>query len=375
MENIDTFDEVIIFTDLKDFTLKTSLLTQNQINKLLNDQDMIILKSLKKYNGTLIKTIWDSYMILFEDRKKSVLFAIEVQNEFFMYNQTKKIKLQEIEVRISMDYWPVNKKSTINGYDYFWDCVNLASRILSKTLENKIFITSKFYEYIKDNNEDIRFYFLWNTTFKWILYEVWVYEIIYKKDDIKSFDSWNFDMFQYWDILVNEKIKIQSKNIDDIIFKSSCINAVFWVQPFPFFDIYSSVTVYMYMLKKIAKEYNINLTTHQAKEILATLTTAIWSTLFINQTINGISKIWLVWMAWFLLVPLNFWTTYGIWKIINEYFYKSTKNIHLTNREIKDLFLSWKNYWIKYAKENKKEILQIWRNIKKDFIEYIKCVK
>lgn len=375
MEHINTFSWVIIFTDLKDFTLKTSLLTQKQIDKLLDDQDNIIVKSLHKYNGTLIKTIWDSYMMFFEDIKNSILFAIEIQNTFFEYNKNVNIKLKEIEIRIALDYGNVNKKNTINWYDYFWDCVNLASRVLSKTLENKIFITNKFYDFSKDLGINIRFNFIWNTHFKWILYEVWVYEIIYKEEDIVIFDNWNNKFFDYWDILINDKTKIRYKNIDDVIFKSSAVNAVLWVQPIPFFDIYSSITVYIYMLKEIAKEYNIELNRNQIKEILVTIFTAIWWVLAINQAINWVWKIWLIWIAWFLLVPLNFWTTYWIWKVMNRYFYNSTKDINLTNAEIKDLFLSGKDYGIKYAKKNKKEILKIWKDLKKDFIEITKKSK
>lgn len=375
MEHINTLNWVIIFTDLKDFTLKTSLLTQKQINKLLDDQDSIIIKNLKEFNGTLIKTIWDSYMMFFEDIKDSILFAIKIQNEFSEYNKNVNIKLKEIEIRISLDYGIVNKKNTINWYDYFWDCVNLAARVLSKTLENKIFITNKFYDFAKNLGINIRFNFIWNTHFKWILYEVWVYEIIYKENDIKLLDSWNNKNFIYWDILTSDNTKIRYINIDDIIFKSSSISAVLWIQPIPFFDIYSSITIYIYMLKKIATEYKIELDKAQIKEILVTIFTAIWWVLAINQTINWIWKIWLIWIAWFLLVPLNFWTTYWIWKIMNRYFYNNTKNINFANVEIKDLFLSGKDYGIKYAKENKKEILKTWKEFKKDFIETTKKSK
>ena len=41
MEHIDTIKWAVVFTDIKDFTLKTSLLTQLQITKFLNKQDEI----------------------------------------------------------------------------------------------------------------------------------------------------------------------------------------------------------------------------------------------------------------------------------------------------------------------------------------------
>jgi len=53
----------------------------------LDDQDKIILENLKIYNGTLIKTIGDSYMMLFEDIHSSLEFAIEIQKRTKQYNE------------------------------------------------------------------------------------------------------------------------------------------------------------------------------------------------------------------------------------------------------------------------------------------------
>ena len=66
MEHIDTIKWAVVFTDIKDFTLKTSLLTQLQITKFLNKQDEIVLPIIVKYFWKVVKTIWDAYMIVFE---------------------------------------------------------------------------------------------------------------------------------------------------------------------------------------------------------------------------------------------------------------------------------------------------------------------
>lgn len=367
MENIDIVSWTIVFTDLKDFTLKTSLLTQKQIDNLLDTQDKIIVDNIKKYDWILIKTIWDSYMVFFENPKNALFFSIDIQKETYEYNKNKSLKLQKIEIRISINYWTVNKKQTINWVDYFWDCVNLASRVLSKTLENKIFITDKFYNKIKDENLKEEFLLLWNTSFKWILYEVEIYNVLFLEEDIEDYKKWVYKKVDYTDVIIDEKIKTRCKNIDDIIFRWSAINAVFWVQPIPFFDIYSSIAVYIYMLRQIAIEYNIILSQKEIKEILVTIFWAISWVLAINQTISWVSKIWLVWFWGFLMVPLNYWTAYWVGKVMNRYFYNKTKDLKFTNEEIKELFLSWKNYWVKYAKNNKKEIIKNGKNFKNEF--------
>lgn len=372
MNNINTQNWVIMFTDLKDFTLKTSLFTQKQIDKILDDQDKLMLLNLKKYNWNIIKTVWDSYMIFFEKPKDALLFAIEIQKLLKDYNKDKKIALHKIEIRISIDYWVLNKKDTINWHDFFWDSVNLASRVLSRTLENKIFITDKLYDSLINEWVNCRYDFLWKTTFKWILYEVWVYEVLYNEDDMKLFDKWEYKKTDYKRVLEDEKTKLRYKNIDDIIFKCSAINCVISIQPIPFIDIYSSVWIYTYMLNQIASEYKIKLSRKQINEILITIFSAIWSVLLINQTIQWISKIWLIWIAWFLFVPLNFWITYWVWKVMNYYFYSTNNNLKINNKEIKELFFSWKDFWEKYAKENKKEIIALWKKFKNEFLSFQK---
>lgn len=372
MDNVNTKNWVILFSDLKDFTLKTSLLTQKQIDKILDDQDKLMLLNLKKYNWNLIKTVWDSYMIFFDLPKNALLFAIEIQKLLKDYNKDKKISLHKIEIRISINYGILNKKDTINWHDFFWDSVNLASRVLSRTLENKIFITDKLYESLINEAINCRFDFLWKTTFKWILYEVWVYEVIYDTEDIKLFDKWEYKKENLKKILEDEKTKLREKNIDDIIFKCSCINCFVSIQPIPFIDIYSSIWFYTYMLNSIALQYKVKLSKKEINEILITIFSAIWSVLTINQIIQWVSKLWFVWIAWFLFIPMNFSTTYWVWKVMNYYFYSKNNNLKINNKEIKELFLSSKNDWAKYAKNNKKEILDIWRKFKNEFLNFQK---
>ncbi|MDD5770513.1 MAG: adenylate/guanylate cyclase domain-containing protein [Candidatus Gracilibacteria bacterium] len=372
MENINTQNGVILFTDLKDFTLKTSLLTQKQIDNILDDQDKLMLLNLKKYSGIIIKTIGDSYMIFFDTPKNSLLFAIEIQKLLKEYNKDKRISLHKIEIRISINYGILNKKNTLNGHDFFGDSVNLASRVLSRTLENKIFITDKLYDSLINEGVNCRYDFLGKTTFKGILYEVGIYEAIYEEESMKLYDRGEYLRNNNSKTLEDEKTKLRCKNIDNIIFKSSAVNCAISIQPIPFIDLYSSVTIYTFMLKNIANEYKIKLSRNQINEILLTILSAIGSYIMINQTIQGISKIGLIGIAGFLFVPLNFGTTYGVGKVMNRYFYYKNNNLKLNNTEIKELFLSGKDFGVKYAKNNKKEIIKIGKKLKDDFLKFQK---
>jgi adenylate cyclase len=96
-------ESVIIFTDIKDFTLKTSLLTKKQLEGILNDHDGIITPIIKKYKGHIVKTFGDSFMIVFDKSENAVLACIEIQEKAIAYNSTKKMGLFMIEFRIAID--------------------------------------------------------------------------------------------------------------------------------------------------------------------------------------------------------------------------------------------------------------------------------
>ena len=150
MKHIDSMYWVIVFTDIKGFTLKTSLLTQKQIEDILNKQDEIVLPIIKKNGWKIIKTMWDSYMIIFEKPLNSINASIEIQRKLNIYNLSVKLNLYKIEIRITADYWLLNKKENLIWEDYFWTSVNIASRLQDKTPENKIFISWELQKEIKN---------------------------------------------------------------------------------------------------------------------------------------------------------------------------------------------------------------------------------
>ena len=310
-------------------------------------------------------------MVFFASTIDALNYAVEIQKEVNLYNSDKSIILHKLEVKISLDYWTLSKKQTNLWVDYFWDTVNLASRVLSKTIENKIFLTDKFYNEVSNNTTNYQFSFIWKTVFKWILYEVWVYEVLFSQEDIVNFKNNNYQKVDFYDTLVDEKIKKRVKNIDELIFRYACLNAILWIQPIPFLDIYSSVPVYIFLIKNIAKEYNIKIETSEIKDILWVVFSSIWWAFLTTQLIVWVSKIWLIWVWGFIIIPLNFWVSYAIWKIINRYFYSKIKNIEFTNNDIKELFISTKDIQSKYAKNHKKEIIEKWKLFKTDFEKMI----
>ncbi len=362
MNNLD--NKVVVFTDLADYTLKSSLLTAKQLKEFVIDkQDEIILPLIKKYNWKLVKYLWDSYMILFDNIDNSLDFSIRLQKKLQEYNKNIKFNLKKIELKIVLNYWSILRKKTILWEEYFWDTINIASRILEKTPRNRIFITKTIFD--KINNDSIILAKLWVYSFKWLVYKIPLYEVVYDKNlvwDSKELLSWKVKFLN-----LEEKIR----NIDDIIFKVSSVAFLLTIQPIPLFDNYFLVLLHIYLLKQIALKYNINLSKKQIKEIISTIFLSIGWIYSTNQLITWLSKIWLPFVWWYLMAPTNFALTYWLWKVFSNYFYYKEQKEELTSQNIKDIFLGSKDKWLKLAKKQKNEIMKIWKEYKKRFADQI----
>lgn len=370
MKHIDTIKWAVVFTDIKDYTLKTSLLTQMQIWKFLNKQDEIVIPIIIKYFWKIVKTIGDAYMIIFEKAENAVNASIEIQNKLDEYNSNIELNLYKLELRISIDYWELEREITLNWEDFFWEIVNVSSRLQNKTPENKIFITSNVYKEI-ENYKNLNPLYIWKTTFKWVLHEVEVYEVMHEKNQIDLFKKWKIKHKDINDFLLTNDLKTKIEDIDDTIFKFSAVAAILWIQPIPFLDMYSVLPFHIYLLKEIAKKYWIKIRTKESKEIMTTIIWSVWSSYLLSQWVVGVSKIWMIWIWWYIMMPLNFGITYAIWKILSMYFYQKSQWVKATNEEIKELF----KYSIKsgktIAKTEKNKIIDIWKKYKLQFLKLI----
>lgn len=362
MKHIDSIMWAIVFTDIKDFTLKTSLLTQKQITDFLNKQDEIILPIITKYFWKIVKSIWDSYMIIFEKAINAVNSSIEIQKELEKYNENIDFNLKKIELRISIDYWLIEREFNNNIEDFYWTTVNIASRLQTIIPENKIYTTKKVIEEI-NNDEIINSNYLWKTSFKWILYEVDIFEI----SNLKSRKNIKNNLYY-----LKEENIIKIKEIDNLIFNYSSVAAILWIQPIPFLDWYTVLPFHIYMLNEIAKKYGLKLTKEESKEILITVAWSIWTTYIFSQWIVWLWKIWTFWMWSYIMVPINFWLTYWIWKTISFYFYKKTQWVKATNQELKELFKYSVNSGRQIAKKDKNKIIETGKKYKDSIIKKVK---
>ncbi|QFR39141.1 DUF697 domain-containing protein [Candidatus Gracilibacteria bacterium 28_42_T64] len=371
MKHIDSINGAVLFTDIKDFTLKTSLMTQVQINTLLSKQDEIIFPIIKKYFGKIVKSIGDSYMIVFEKPENALQTSIEIQKKLEKYNSQIELNLYKIELRISADYGSLEREVTINGEDYFGDSVNVASRLQNKTPENKIFISGGLWNAIQKKNDYVHLY-LGKTSFKGVLYEVDIYEIVHNLQEVKNIKEGKIQHVNINDYFISEDFKTKIKKIDDTIFKFSSVAAILGVQPIPFLDTYSVLPFHLYLLQEISHSYGIELNKDESKEIFTTILSSVGGSYVFSQTIVGITKLGFVGFGGYLMIPLNFGLTYSIGKVLSYYFYKKSQGVKATNKELKTLFSYSVKSGKEIAKRDKNKIINIGKKYKKTFIETIK---
>ena len=214
----------VIFTDIKEFTYKNGLLTNQQIEKMLWVFDSIVSLWAWKYDISIVKSMWDAYLCLADDALSAYDFTKYILAETQKYDDKEKIEIKRIALRASITYWEVAKNKAMNLDDYFGDSINLASRIITITPKWKIFCTQEVKESLKTTiySQDIG-----EHSFHGVLLKTQLYSLV---------KIWNEEEF---DINVDKRTLLEE--CDVIVFRSACVSAILSSQPVPFMKILTSL--------------------------------------------------------------------------------------------------------------------------------------
>lgn len=161
----------IMFTDIKGFSKKMGE-NETVAMALLKAHDAMMKELFGKYDGRVIKSIGDSFMVDFSSAVNAVKCAIEVQEIFWHYNKGKG-DLESIAIRIGIHLGDV----ITDGHDIFGDGVNIASRIEAITSPSRICISQDIYNQIK-NKMEVHTYSLGMMEFKNIAEPIEIHEIL-----------------------------------------------------------------------------------------------------------------------------------------------------------------------------------------------------
>ncbi|MBI2266053.1 MAG: adenylate/guanylate cyclase domain-containing protein [Armatimonadetes bacterium] len=140
-------DLTIIFTDMKDFTKKSSEGNLVQMMAMLEEHDGILIPIIEQHGGTVIKKIGDALMASFEHPAHAVLAGTEIQRALQRHNQRFPDEAKKIQVRIGVNCGKV----VVKDGDLYGDTVNLASRVEGLARAEQIFITDSVYQFIDIN--------------------------------------------------------------------------------------------------------------------------------------------------------------------------------------------------------------------------------
>ena len=126
----------VMFTDIKGFTARTAHSSREDLVSLLEQHERLVVPIAQGYGGTLIKSIGDAFLFVFESPTNAVLAGIQIQERLRAFNQVTAAK-DQIELRIGINVGEV----TIVNNDVFGDAVNVASRVESATEPMEIMVT------------------------------------------------------------------------------------------------------------------------------------------------------------------------------------------------------------------------------------------
>jgi len=161
----------IMFTDVKGFTPKASTISRQQLHKLLELHDKLIIPVFKEFNGRIVKTIGDSFMVGFNSPTDALLCGMKIQNVLDKHNE-KAEDDERLDVRIAINSGEV----TIKGNDVFGEAVNIASRLEGIADAGDIFFTESVY--LAMNKSEIPTAEVGYRHFKGIPTEVKVYKVL-----------------------------------------------------------------------------------------------------------------------------------------------------------------------------------------------------
>ncbi len=132
----------IMFTDIAGFSKK---LAENEARafELLKTHDALIRVLTAKFDGKVIKSIGDSFMVEFQSAVNALKCAIEIQKRFWNFNRGK-AESDTIRIRVGLHLGEV----TIRNDDILGEGIAIASRIEAITEPNRICISAEVYNQV-----------------------------------------------------------------------------------------------------------------------------------------------------------------------------------------------------------------------------------
>jgi len=166
----------ILFADIAGSTQLYEQLGDTKAQACISDLLDLIAETIKRHQGTVIKTIGDEIMCRFDEPGPAIAAATDVQTEIDLQS---KISKANLSVRIGLHHGPALLKNN----DLFGDAVNVAARMAAIAKANQIITTDDVVHALPEwqANKARKFD---HTHVKGKKEPITIYEIVWKSDNL-----------------------------------------------------------------------------------------------------------------------------------------------------------------------------------------------
>lgn len=126
----------VMFTDISGFTKHTETISRDALMSRLDTHNELLMPIIAHFEGKIVKTIGDAFLITFESPTNAVQCGLFMQHTLRKYN-VEKPEPEQIHIKVSINSGEV----TVTENDVFGDPVNVAAKIEKATNPDEIYFT------------------------------------------------------------------------------------------------------------------------------------------------------------------------------------------------------------------------------------------
>jgi len=130
----------IVFVDIAGFTPRTSSQTREENLRMLRRFDGAVRPLVRAYNGRVVKTIGDAYLLTFRSPTEALLCSAAIHDKL-AESDAEVDPTERFTVRAAVNVGDVR----IDGGDVFGEAVNIAARIEGKAAAGEIYFSESVY--------------------------------------------------------------------------------------------------------------------------------------------------------------------------------------------------------------------------------------
>jgi class 3 adenylate cyclase len=126
----------IAYVDIAGFTQLTSSQSREENERMLRRFDAVVRPAVRGFNGRVVKTVGDAYLLTFRSPTNALLCAMAIHDRLWESN-TEVTEKESFQIRAAVNLGEVR----VEGGDVFGEAVNVASRIESQTPTGEIYFS------------------------------------------------------------------------------------------------------------------------------------------------------------------------------------------------------------------------------------------